>query len=173
MAAERDVGLSLWAPGSPWREAPGPTHYFAPSRLWMTRAARFSAGYRRVPPTFDAAARALLLRYPWPGNVRELRNLMERIAIMHPAPEVNGTELEELLLPRTMGTSRDATAEAPTTEGHVEQWRARFRKEEAVLVEQTLQECGWNVTLAAQKLGIDRASLHRKMRRLGIDRPGR
>ena len=41
------------------------------------------------------------------------------------------------------------------------------------MVEQTLHECGWNVTLAAQKLGIDRASLHRKMRRLGIDRPGR
>jgi hypothetical protein len=35
MASEREVGLSLWEPRSPWRTAPGPTAWLAPSRLWL------------------------------------------------------------------------------------------------------------------------------------------
>ncbi len=58
-------------------------------------------------------------------------------------------------------------------EGIASQWKSRIKDEEKSLVEQTLREAGWSVTLAAERLGIDRASLHRKMRRLGIQRPGR
>ncbi|CAN7608886.1 hypothetical protein LJR164_004445 [Phenylobacterium sp. LjRoot164] len=35
MATEREVGLSLWNPQSPWREAAGPETWVAPSKLWV------------------------------------------------------------------------------------------------------------------------------------------
>lgn len=35
MATEREVGLSLWNPQAPWREAPGPETWVAPSKLWV------------------------------------------------------------------------------------------------------------------------------------------
>lgn len=35
MAGEREVGLSLWDPRAPWRTAPGPGEWLAPSRLWV------------------------------------------------------------------------------------------------------------------------------------------
>jgi len=73
-------------------------------------------------------------------------------------------------------TGPEAGAESGTGPGTtplVEQWRLRQREEEKRLLEETLREAGWNVTLAAERLGIDRASLHRKMRRFGIERPGR
>src|SRR5881296_923615 len=38
--------------------------------------------------TLSADARAALTAYPWPGNVRELANLMERVTLLSPEPEV-------------------------------------------------------------------------------------
>lgn len=35
MAGEREVGLSLWNPAAPWRSAPGPARWLAPSKLWV------------------------------------------------------------------------------------------------------------------------------------------
>lgn len=35
MAAEREVGLSLWDPQAPWRAAAGPETWVAPSKLWV------------------------------------------------------------------------------------------------------------------------------------------
>src|SRR5207245_6107975 len=46
------------------------------------------ADYGVPPKTLTAAAHAALLTYPWPGNVRELANLMERVTLLAPEPEV-------------------------------------------------------------------------------------
>ena len=35
MASEREIGLSLWDPLAPWRTAPGPAAWLAPSKLWV------------------------------------------------------------------------------------------------------------------------------------------
>ncbi|MBK8231626.1 MAG: sigma-54-dependent Fis family transcriptional regulator [Candidatus Eisenbacteria bacterium] len=133
----------------------------------------FCARYGRRPPLLETEARSLLRRYAWPGNVRELRNLMERIAIMHPESNVTGEDLSALIVIRRGGTAPSATSPVLPTGGLVEHWKAEQREEDRSRVEQTLKDAGWNVTLAAERLGIDRASLHRKMRRLGVARPGR
>jgi two-component system nitrogen regulation response regulator NtrX len=136
---------------------------------------QYSAGYRRSPPNLEGEARRALRRYTWPGNVRELRNLMERIAIMHEGETISGRELEELLARPVLKMAEAAPPQAAAAggEGIASRWKSRVKDEERSLVEQTLREAGWSVTLAAERLGIDRASLHRKMRRLGIQRPGR
>jgi DNA-binding NtrC family response regulator len=43
---------------------------------------------------------------------------------------------------------------------------------ERSLILSELDKTGWNVSKAASRLGIDRANLHRKMRRYGIHRDG-
>ena len=160
---------------------------------------QYSAGYRERPPLLEPEAEARLRLYSWPGNVRELQNLMERIAIMHAGISVSGTQMDEYLRepawqpdraaalpgPSSKADPRPPTRPSddpgtgaettPTSDGSTlaEAWRARQRDEERRLLESTLVDAGWNVTLAAERLGIDRASLHRKMRRFGMARPGR
>ena len=133
-----------------------------------------------------------------------MRNLMERIAIMHPGASLDGTDIDGLIagpgkrhttdgahlhpagLSNRTGDARadevgdarnpqrsDITGPAAQEAAADSPLRSRIRNEERALLEAALEEAGWNVTLAAERLGIDRASLHRKMRRLRITRPGR
>jgi hypothetical protein len=45
MAGRRDVGLSLWQPGAPWREAAGPAGALAPTRLWLIGLGHLGQAY--------------------------------------------------------------------------------------------------------------------------------
>lgn len=133
--------------------------------------AQFSAGYREAPPVLEPDAQERLLAHTWPGNVRELRNLAERIAIMHDRLRVSASDLDRYLAPPEMpGTAHMARVQVGSI---AEEWKTRRGDEERMMVETVLKEAGWHVTLAADRLGIDRASLSRKMRRFGIARPGR
>ncbi|MBD3336496.1 MAG: sigma-54-dependent Fis family transcriptional regulator, partial [Candidatus Eisenbacteria bacterium] len=42
---------------------------------------------------------------------------------------------------------------------------------ERTILREALERWGWNITRAAEELEIDRATLHRRTRRLGIQRP--
>lgn len=123
--------------------------------------------YSRRPPQLVDSARSLLRSYRWPGNVRELRNLMERIAIMHPSEVVQGEDLHHLLPDAPLEKAPSEPADSL-----VMQWDLERREQERERIRQILEQSGWSVTKAAQHLGMDRASLHRKMSRLGIRRPG-
>jgi two-component system nitrogen regulation response regulator NtrX len=133
----------------------------------------FAAENGRRPLRLEPAAEQLLLEYPWPGNVRELKNLMERLVILHPRDVVTRGDLAAHLIPvrpespPEAGDSRGATAEAPR--GTL---RERMEAAERRILQETLSAWGWNVSRAAQALGVDRATLHRRLRRLGLRRPG-
>ena len=134
----------------------------------------FSRDHKRQPPELTDSARRALASHGWPGNVRELRNLMERISIMHPQPVVEGTDLSQLLRPQrpeSVGRGNPAVTESSRARD-LAALHDESSEQERALVVRTLEGCGWNVTRAAGRLGIDRASLHRKMRRWGIARPG-
>src|SRR5690606_31799466 len=45
--------------------------------------------------TLTPEAEALLRAYAWPGNVRELRNLMERLVLMTPGPNIQAEDLPD------------------------------------------------------------------------------
>jgi two-component system, NtrC family, nitrogen regulation response regulator NtrX len=133
--------------------------------------ARFSIGYREAPPALEAGAQKRLLAHSWPGNVRELRNLAERIAIMHDQVRVSAADLDRYLAPPELpGAASVAHGQAGSFAGESRPHRG---EEERTTLERVLHETGWNVTLAADRLGIDRRNLHRTMRRLGIARPSR
>ncbi|HYB72918.1 MAG TPA: sigma-54 dependent transcriptional regulator [Candidatus Sulfotelmatobacter sp.] len=139
-------------------------------------ARHFLAGYcveyGKREKTLGAAAMDRLVQHPWPGNVRELRNLMERMVIMVPANRIEPRDLEPSLAPRPgEGPGADAAAQAlPGLEAvTLKDGRARF--ERAFLLRH-LEASGWNITRTAERLGIERSNLHRKLRAYGIEPPG-
>lgn len=108
------------------------------------------------PMRLADSARLLILNYRWPGNIRELDNA---IAFAAALCEDGFIEVEDL--PDRL------TRFAPVLNNADD---AEDRREEVDL-RAVLAACKGNVSEAARRLGIDRTTLHRRMRRLGIDRP--
>jgi two-component system nitrogen regulation response regulator NtrX len=99
--------------------------------------------------------------YAWPGNVRELRNLVERCLILAPAEIIEEADL--LALAPGLGGEGGAGAAAPL--------RDRLEEAERRFVRQACEQSGWNLTRAAETLGLERSHLYKKMKSLGIERP--
>ncbi len=105
----------------------------------------------------DEAAVQQLAEYAWPGNVRELRNLMERLVILTDAAKLGSTDLAPLL--------SDATEPADMIDGTLaDQLEAYERR----VISRVLDSNEGNVAAAARELGLDRANLHRKLKRLSL-----
>ncbi len=115
-----------------------------------------------------------LLAYSFPGNVREMRNLAERLVILAGDP----VRLEDLppQIAGSRGRERPPALEAPDTKSGVElsaygtHLTLRELRElvERDYVLRKLEETGWNVTRAAEQLGIERTNLHKKLKQLGL-----
>ena len=97
-------------------------------------------------------AEAALLGHHWPGNVRELRNCIARAKLLAQTNMVYKTELglPELVLPRMV-----ASDTGELTREELETWLLSARG---------------NVSQAAQRLGMSRQALYRRMEQLGIRR---
>lgn len=117
--------------------------------------------------------------YHWPGNVRELQNYVERAVVM-----AEGDELTFELLPEVVRAQRPA-APKPTVQGVdlgeltkevVEQGVKEAQKKKAEvheyvvnrvekeLISQVLASCNYVQTKTAAKLGINRNTLHKKLK---------
>jgi len=107
----------------------------------------------------DDAAATALQEYQWPGNVRELENAMERAVILCP-----GTSIGVAALPQRV-TERRAeplVAERSTPNPTLETIEKAY-------ILWVLQSESGNKTRAAEALGIDPSTLHRKLARYGVD----
>ena len=125
--------------------------------------ALFCAENGKRPKRVSADALAYFVGYDWPGNVRELRNMVERLVIMAPADILTPEDLPAPLRPR----SDDALASDP---------RARTLKEardhfERAYILAELRAHDWNMTRTAERLGIERSHLYRKVRAYRITPP--
>ena len=94
-----------------------------------------------------------LITHRWPGNVRELENVMTRAAALCVGTEV--TE-DDLLL----------TAPAAATTGTLQQTLDAATRAHIL---RTLDQTGGARSETARRLGIDRTTLFRTMKRLGLD----
>lgn len=119
----------------------------------------FCAKARRKPPLFTAAARKRLVGHGWPGNVRELRNLMERLAYLSTSDKVDVGELSFTLAPGDE-THPTLSLDLPLTEATHE-----FQIE---YIKRHIERARGNMTDAAERLGLHRSNLYRKMRQLGM-----
>jgi two-component system nitrogen regulation response regulator NtrX len=120
--------------------------------------AEFCEAYGKRPKEFTAPAMEVLLSYTWPGNVRELKNLVERLVIMSPAQKIEPHHLPPELF-------RGASKSPQKPYESLQEARSAYERE---FVMRKLEENRWNMTKAAEALGLERSHLYRKMRSLGI-----
>lgn len=111
---------------------------------------------------FSAAAIQRLRAYSWPGNVRELKNLAQRLLILGSGAIIEAPEVEQ-----TLGLRPVVIAESrPGFDMPMREAREQFEK---AYLEYQLQVEQGNVSKVAEKIGLERTHLHRKLRALGID----
>jgi len=113
----------------------------------------------RPLPAFSAAARKRLLNHRWPGNVRELRNLMERLAYLLSGERIEADDLAFILSPGKRGGGT-IDADAPLGDA-TREFQVRY-------IEAAIRSVRGNMSDAAERLGLHRSNLYRKMRQLGM-----
>jgi two-component system response regulator HydG len=91
--------------------------------------------------------------YSWPGNVRELENAIERAVVLSRSRTLKAGDFAFLQ------SGPRVSAQKPT-----------LKEMENTYIAQVLKENNWNVTKASGILGINRVTLHKKMKRLGLKR---
>jgi DNA-binding NtrC family response regulator len=160
----------------------------APLARTFVRVACRRAG-RSNELRISAEALALLVEYPWPGNVRELRNVIERAVLL---------AVGDVILPEHLPTERigrgsgapgaggERQASAATDARRVSTLRPRIAlpgldPDEPTVVDnaeqakilRVLEDCDFNQTRAAERLGISRRTLVSRLASYGWTRPRR
>ena len=144
-------------PSSEEREAAAPAPVLDESSA-TGGSAPFPSGvqYRLTPD-----AEKLIRSYRWPGNVRELENALSAAMALAKDGVIGVREL-----PARLESASRASAPPPVEPVSLEEMERRH-------IEIVLRATGRNKALAARKLGIDRATLYRKLLRLGLSDPPR
>ena len=119
---------------------------------------------RRADLTLSPEAMAALRVHPWPGNVRELKNVLLRAAAVAPRTCIGFEDLA--LEPGSLGA---AGAVAVSLEPGLPTRASASDLEREALVRE-LEACAWNVARAADRLGISRMTLYRRLHKCGISR---
>lgn len=139
--------------------------------------------------TLGPLALKQLMAYPWPGNIRELHNLIERTAIL--SEEAIIETIEDLAPSDRASPMANANA-GPVRSGQdagsksslatdlppgefayastLTSWQEFHEGAGRSYLKFVLQKAGGNVSEAARLLGLERAYLHRLMKKLGVQR---
>jgi two-component system nitrogen regulation response regulator NtrX len=130
------------------------------------------AGMSGVPPRqIGEDALAALQAADWPGNVRQLRNVIERILILatgDPQTPVTIDALPPEAWPQAGFSKHDGLQEViglPLRDA-----RERFERE---YLNVQITRFGGNISRTAAFIGMERSALHRKLKSLGVEAPGR
>lgn len=119
--------------------------------------------------TIEDEAMERLRSYDWPGNIRELRNVVERVVLLARDQTIRGSDLVSALGPgRTGSGGATSTVDA----GGARVPTLNLADLERTAIEEALGATGWHQGRAAEALGISARTLHRKIRSLGLIRPG-
>ncbi len=112
-----------------------------------------------TPKRLSANAQDALMNYSWPGNVRELENALERAVILTPGEviEIDGLP-DRIMAPDPVKLVEERPVRNPTLETI-----------ERAYIMWVLQSEAGNKTRAAETLGIDPSTLHRKLSRFGAE----
>ncbi len=110
---------------------------------------------------FSDAALAALQRYRWPGNVRELQNVLERAVLLGKGDVVDLSDLPA-----------EITADAPAFVAPIsgqQTLKDALEGPERQIIRDALERNNWSRNETADALGINRTTLYKKMKRLGLE----
>jgi two-component system nitrogen regulation response regulator NtrX len=117
--------------------------------------------YRR----FSVAAQNRLRNYPWPGNVREVKNIVHRLLALGGGDEVSLEEVEGVIA-REAQPEREPLVKQDLLALPLREAREAF---ERAYLEQQLELAGGRVGKLAERVGMERTHLYRKLKQLGIE----
>lgn len=123
---------------------------------------QFSESYNRCFKLLSKRALDILCEYDWPGNVRELKGVAEKLVVLTEGDTITEQDVSEILF-------KENEIE------HIKQGKFKdvMIDVERDFIKRTLNENNWNVTRSADVLGLNRTSLYKKMKNLGISRNSR
>ena len=113
-----------------------------------------------APKGIEPAALALLQAYPWPGNVRELRNAVERMTVLSRGDTITVADVPAEIRDAAEAAARTAPAGAIAGESLADAEKRQILA--------ALERAGGNRSKAADELGINRRTLHRKLAAWGV-----
>jgi DNA-binding NtrC family response regulator len=109
---------------------------------------------------FTDEAIAALHHYPWPGNVRELQNAIERAVLLGKSDMIGRDDL-----PRSIAAHGPVSIEPVGTQT----LKQALEGPERQIILDVLERHQWNRFATADALGINRTTLYKKMKRLGLE----
>jgi DNA-binding NtrC family response regulator len=119
--------------------------------------------YGKPVKSYSTEALELMLHYRWPGNVRELRAAVEHSLVLCRGDQVTARDLPPAVRTPVVVATEAATRQALST------GKLTMKEAERQLLIHALQEAKGNRTEAAQKLGISRRTLHRRLHEFGLE----
>ncbi|MEE3077136.1 MAG: sigma-54 dependent transcriptional regulator, partial [Planctomycetota bacterium] len=117
----------------------------------------------KVMDGIDSSAMSVLQQYAWPGNVRELQNIIERAVLLGRNRSIQVNDLP----PQMTQGAQVSTTNSVTTQTLKEALEGPERQ----IILQSLKQHHWNRNATADALGINRTTLYKKMKRLGLESP--
>lgn len=90
------------------------------------------------------SARADLMGRPWPGNIRELEQVVDVAVALSEGPVI---DLPDLPPPAELASDSDES------------------------LEELMEACGWNMSRAARRMGVNRSTVLRRLRKAGLQAP--
>ncbi|WP_005036272.1 sigma-54-dependent transcriptional regulator [Holophaga foetida] len=124
--------------------------------------ARIGAIQGKSPKRLGPEARDTLLHHDWPGNVRELKNLMERAMILARGSEIAPRDLGPLAV-------RHLTEPDPFSFPEFTSLKEAREWFEGVYIQREMKLQNGNMTRVAERLGLDRSNLYKRLKALGIE----
>ncbi len=109
---------------------------------------------------FSNEAMAAMQRYRWPGNVRELQNIVERAVLLSKSDVIRLEDLPPAIVSATPVSVAEVTGRT---------LKEALEGPERQIILEVLQKHNWNRQKTAEALGINRTTLYKKMKRLGLE----
>jgi len=116
---------------------------------------RFCKEHNKRVKGFSDEAMDVLMAYSWPGNVRELKNVLERAVVLCTEDIIDVRNLPDKIVAGNGGAGRTL--------------REMLSHYEKKIITAALVSNRGNKEKTANELGVDLATLYRKMKKLGIE----
>ena len=126
-----------------------------------------SEKYKLIPLSIPERFVKELLKYYWPGNVRQLESFIERLTLLSNS-KFNANLFNELLYELYEYSSTTKNRSRSPVDSFKEAIQQKNKEFEADLLRKTLAETNFSKSKTAEKLGISRTSLWRKLKELEI-----
>ncbi|MHC5209606.1 MAG: sigma-54-dependent transcriptional regulator [Planctomycetota bacterium] len=118
--------------------------------------ARLCHSMNRRGLSFSPEAMAVLEAHTWPGNARELQNTVERAVVLGKSKTIGVSDLPTYVLPKAAASPERS-----------------LQAVERAHIASVLAQTRWNVSRAAEILGVDRSTLYHKIQKYGFERASR